>query len=95
MLPKLEQEIRNLHNLVGNAIMEGRHIVVENGSCKFIEDNTLRQIRVVHVEGDAHAYDHDDQPYIEMVTSPNNINGELMGPIVNKANGMLVHDLAY
>ncbi|KAG6408019.1 hypothetical protein SASPL_131021 [Salvia splendens] len=88
MLPKLEQEIRNLHNLVGNAIMEGRHIVVENGSCKFISGLSMW-------EGDAHAYDHDDQPYIEMVTSPNNINGELMGPIVNKANGMLVHDLAY
>ena len=46
--------------------------------------------------GDAHAYvDHDDQPYIEMVTSPNNPDGELRGPVVNKANGMLIHDLAY
>ncbi|XP_042018869.1 tryptophan aminotransferase-related protein 2-like [Salvia splendens] len=45
--------------------------------------------------GDAHAYDRNDQPYIEMVTSPNNPDGELRGHVVNKANGMLVHDLAY
>ena len=34
--------------------------------------------------GDAHAYDRDDQPYIEMVTSPNNPDDGLRGPVVNK-----------
>ena len=44
--------------------------------------------------GDAHAYN-DDKAYIEMVTSPNNPDGELRGPVLKRANGMLVHDLAY
>ena len=37
MLPKLEQEIRSLHNLVGNALVEDRHIVVGNGSSQLIQ----------------------------------------------------------
>ncbi|KAL1539335.1 L-tryptophan--pyruvate aminotransferase [Salvia divinorum] len=124
MLPKLEQKIRNLHNLVGNAVVEGRHIVVGNGSSQLIQAalyalaeplDPPSPISVVSATpfyscypqiadyvrsglfkwaGDAHAYVK-DAPYIEMVTSPNNPDGELRGPVVNKANGMLVHDLAY
>ncbi|XP_042020302.1 tryptophan aminotransferase-related protein 1-like [Salvia splendens] len=125
-LPKLEQEIKNLHNLVGNAVVEGRHIVVGNGSSQLIQAalyalteplDLPSPINVVSAApfyscypqisdyvrsglfkwgGDAHVYiDHDSQPYIEMVTSPNNPDGELRGPVVNKVNGMLVHDLAY
>ncbi|KAG6397600.1 hypothetical protein SASPL_143769 [Salvia splendens] len=37
MLPKLEQEIKNLHNWVGNAVVEGRHFVVGNGSSQLIQ----------------------------------------------------------
>ncbi|KAG6397594.1 hypothetical protein SASPL_143763 [Salvia splendens] len=37
MLPKLKQEIRNLHNVVGNAVVEGRHIMVGNGSSQLIQ----------------------------------------------------------
>lgn len=37
MLPKFEQEIKNLHNLVGNAVVEGRRIVVGNGSSQLIQ----------------------------------------------------------
>ncbi|XP_047961973.1 tryptophan aminotransferase-related protein 2-like [Salvia hispanica] len=126
MLPKLGQEIKNLHNYVGNAVVEGRHIVVGNGSSQLIQAalyalaeplDPPSHINVVSAApfyscypqiadyvrsglfkwgGDAHAYvDHDEQPYIEMVTSPNNPDGELRGSVVNKANGMLVHDLAY
>ncbi|XP_042018868.1 tryptophan aminotransferase-related protein 1-like [Salvia splendens] len=125
MLPKLEQEIRNLHNVVGNAVVEGRHIVVGNGSSQLIQAalyalaeplDPSSPISVMSAApfyscypqiahymrsglfkwgGDAHAYDRDDQPYIEMVNCPNNPDGELRGPVVNKANGMLVHDLAY
>ncbi|KAG6408020.1 hypothetical protein SASPL_131022 [Salvia splendens] len=123
MLPKLEQEIKNLRNLVGNAVVEGRHIVVGNGSSQLIQAALYAlaelpsPINVVSAApfyscypqisdyvrsglfkwgGNAHAYvDHDSQPYIEMVTSPNNPDGELRVPVVNKVNGMLVHDLAY
>ncbi|XP_047966001.1 tryptophan aminotransferase-related protein 1-like [Salvia hispanica] len=124
MLPKLEHEIKNLHNLVGNAVVEGRHIVVGNGSSQLIQAalyalaepldppspisvvsaapfySCYPQIadcmrsRLFKWGGDAHAYN-DDKAYIEMVTSPNNPDGELRGPVLKRANGMLVHDLAY
>lgn len=45
-------------------------------------------------EGDANAYA-SDEAYIELVTSPNNPDGEIRGAVVNRANGVLVHDLAY
>ncbi|XP_071706059.1 L-tryptophan--pyruvate aminotransferase 1 [Rutidosis leptorrhynchoides] len=44
--------------------------------------------------GDAHTFDK-DEPYIELVTSPNNPNGVIRGPVVNGDGGILVHDLAY
>ncbi|KAJ0828729.1 putative transaminase [Helianthus annuus] len=36
-----------------------------------------------------------DEPYIELVTSPNNPNGVIQGSVVNRDGGILVHDLAY
>ncbi|XP_022846428.1 L-tryptophan--pyruvate aminotransferase 1-like [Olea europaea var. sylvestris] len=44
--------------------------------------------------GDAHNFDKDGS-YIEMVTAPNNPDGVMREPVVNRAQGMLVHDLAY
>ncbi|KAK6160221.1 hypothetical protein DH2020_003602 [Rehmannia glutinosa] len=44
--------------------------------------------------GDARCFDKDG-PYIEMVTSPNNPDGVIRKPVVNRAQGMVVHDLAY
>ncbi|GJU23835.1 L-tryptophan--pyruvate aminotransferase 1-like protein [Tanacetum coccineum] len=44
--------------------------------------------------GDAHAFDK-DEPYVELVTSPNNPNGVIRGAVVNHEGGILVHDLAY
>lgn len=44
--------------------------------------------------GDAFTYD-SDAPYIELVTSPNNPDGYFKEPVVNRAGGKLVHDLAY
>ncbi|KAK4488817.1 hypothetical protein RD792_004607, partial [Penstemon davidsonii] len=44
--------------------------------------------------GDARSFDKDG-PYIEMVTSPNNPDGVIRKPVVNRAKGMLIHDLAY
>lgn len=34
-------------------------------------------------------------PYIELVTSPNNPDGFMRRPVVNRTGGMLVHDFAY
>ncbi|GJQ99122.1 L-tryptophan--pyruvate aminotransferase 1-like protein [Tanacetum coccineum] len=44
--------------------------------------------------GDAHGFDK-DEPYVELVTSPNNPNGVIRGAVVNREGGILVHDLAY
>ncbi|KVH88932.1 Allinase, C-terminal [Cynara cardunculus var. scolymus] len=44
--------------------------------------------------GDAHGFDK-DEPYIEFVTSPNNPNGVIRGPVVNRDGGFVVYDLAY
>ncbi|KAL3654029.1 hypothetical protein CASFOL_003710 [Castilleja foliolosa] len=44
--------------------------------------------------GDALCFDKDG-PYIEMVTSPNNPDGVIRESVVNRPEGMVVHDLAY
>ncbi|KAL0421413.1 UNVERIFIED_CONTAM: Tryptophan aminotransferase-related protein 2 [Sesamum latifolium] len=44
--------------------------------------------------GDARCFDKEG-PYIEMVTYPNNPDGVIREPVINRANGMLIHDLAY
>nr|QID21114.1 tryptophan aminotransferase [Petunia x hybrida] len=44
--------------------------------------------------GDASDFDK-NEPYIELVTSPNNPDGSIREPVVNGSRGILVHDLAY
>ncbi|KAK3228116.1 hypothetical protein Dsin_007978 [Dipteronia sinensis] len=44
--------------------------------------------------GDAHKYKKRG-PYIEIVTSPNNPDGFIRQSVVNRSQGILVHDLAY
>lgn len=44
--------------------------------------------------GNATTYDK-DEPYIEIVTSPNNPDGSLREPVVNRSGGKVLHDLAY
>ncbi|ESQ54854.1 hypothetical protein EUTSA_v10025236mg [Eutrema salsugineum] len=44
--------------------------------------------------GDAKTYK-EEGPYIELVTSPNNPDGFLRKPVVNRSKGILIHDLAY
>ncbi|XP_059641949.1 tryptophan aminotransferase-related protein 2 [Cornus florida] len=44
--------------------------------------------------GDAHAFTK-DEPYIELVTSPNNPDGFTRQPVVNGNDGILIHDFAY
>ncbi|KAL4036340.1 hypothetical protein IC575_005073 [Cucumis melo] len=44
--------------------------------------------------GDAKVFDK-DEPYIELVTSPNNPDGFVRHGVVNRTGGILVHDLAY
>ncbi|CAI9761741.1 unnamed protein product [Fraxinus pennsylvanica] len=122
--PKLEEEIKKLHNVVGNATVEGYRIVVGTGSSQLIQAvlyalsdplNEPKPINVVSATpyyssypevtdfvrsglykwaGDAHNFDKDG-PYIEMVTSPSNPDGVIREPVVNRAQGTLVHDLAY
>lgn len=44
--------------------------------------------------GDAESFDKEG-PYIELVTSPNNPDGYVRRSVVNRSQGLLVHDLAY
>ncbi|XP_012852347.1 PREDICTED: tryptophan aminotransferase-related protein 2-like [Erythranthe guttata] len=50
--------------------------------------------RLFKWSGDARTFDKDG-PYIEMVTTSNNSDGFIREPVVNRAKGMPVHDLAY
>ncbi|CAN4099286.1 unnamed protein product [Withania somnifera] len=45
-------------------------------------------------KGDASKFNN-DEPYIELVTSPNNPDGLIRQAVVNGSEGILVHDLAY
>ncbi|KDP26637.1 hypothetical protein JCGZ_17795 [Jatropha curcas] len=44
--------------------------------------------------GDAYAFDK-DEPYIEIVTSPNNPDGAIREAVVNRGEGKVIYDLAY
>ncbi|KAG0586410.1 hypothetical protein KC19_2G088600 [Ceratodon purpureus] len=122
----LEQAIRKIHGMVGNAVTEGRYIVLGVGSTqlyqaalyalaspespsptpvvsaiphyssfegctKFMDSRKYKWV------GDAEKFKRSatkDQPYIELVTSPNNPCGSMNKPVVN-GNGSVVNDLAY
>ncbi|KAL8532692.1 hypothetical protein ACS0TY_009052 [Phlomoides rotata] len=124
LMPNLEEEIKTIHKIVGNAVVEDRHIVVGTGSTQLIQaalyalSNIFNQSNPISVMaatpyysvykeqtellqsglfkwfGDAYEFDK-DEPYIELVTSPNNPDGSLREPVVNKAKGKVIYDLAY
>ncbi|KAL3511323.1 hypothetical protein ACH5RR_030724 [Cinchona calisaya] len=54
----------------------------------------LLQSRLYRWGGDAYSFEK-DEPYIEMVTSPNNPTGVMREPVVNRPQGKIIHDLAY
>lgn len=64
---------------------------------QYPEETDLLRSGLYRWGGDAHAYNKHDQPYIEVVTSPNNPDGNIREPVVknNGNNGKLVYDLAY
>ncbi|KAK7330526.1 hypothetical protein VNO77_24721 [Canavalia gladiata] len=117
------KEVVRLHKVVGNAVTEGRHIVVGTGSSQLIlaalyalsSPEATEPISVVSAipyyscypsmanyqksglykwAGDAESFDKDG-PYIELVTSPNNPDGYTRVAMVNRSQGLLIHDLAY
>lgn len=45
--------------------------------------------------GDAQSYNKEGGSYIEVVTSPNNPDGNVRHSTVNQTGGFLIHDLAY
>ncbi|KAL5064599.1 hypothetical protein RYX36_026336 [Vicia faba] len=121
--PEFAKEVVRLHNVVGNAVTQDRHIVVGTGSSQLIlaalyalsNPNAAQPISVVSAVpyyssypsmtdyqksglykwgGDADTFDKDG-PYIELVTSPNNPDGFTRQSVVNRNQGLLVHDLAY
>ncbi|PIA61769.1 hypothetical protein AQUCO_00200039v1 [Aquilegia coerulea] len=122
--PEFGEEIKRLHNVVGNAITEDRYIVVGTGSTQLFQaalyalsspGASSEPINVVSAvpyfscypaitdflksglhkwAGDAWTYDK-EEPYIEVVTSPNNPDGNVREPVVKRNGGMVIHDLAY
>ncbi|KAF5178648.1 Tryptophan aminotransferase-related protein, partial [Thalictrum thalictroides] len=122
--PEFAEEIKRLHNVVGNAVTEGRYIIVGTGSTQLFQaalyalyspgasSEPLNVVSAVPYyscyptitdflksglhkwAGDAWTYDK-EEPYIEVVTSPNNPDGNIREPVVKRSGGMLIHDLAY
>lgn len=123
---ELEVQIRELHRVVGNAVTEGRHIVVGTGSTQLFQatlyaltsSDQSKPTNIVSAApfyssypavtdylrsalfkwaGDAVEYNlgaEHEEPYIEMVCSPNNPDGRIQHAVVN-GTGHVVHDLAY
>lgn len=121
--PEFSKEVVRLHNVVGNAVTQGRHVVVGTGSSQLIlaalyalsSPHATEPISVVSAvpyyssypsmtdfqksglykwAGDAESFNKDG-PYIELVTSPNNPDGYTRKSVVNRNQGLLIHDLAY
>ncbi|KAG4205992.1 hypothetical protein ERO13_A04G136350v2 [Gossypium hirsutum] len=124
LLPELDNAIRTLHRVVGNAMVDDdRFIIVGNGSTQLFhallyalsspdlpepinvvaaapfyssypEETKFLQSKLYKWAGDANCYDK-DEPYIEVVTSPNNPDGSIRGTVVNREGSKAIHDLAY
>ncbi|OAE21828.1 hypothetical protein AXG93_2998s1000 [Marchantia polymorpha subsp. ruderalis] len=107
---ELDQVIRSLHDVIGNAVTEGRHIVIGVGSTQLFQaalyalspPDRATPTKVVSVApfyswaGDASVYrPQSDDSYIELVTTPNNPTGEVRQSVVSGGAGFPVHDLAY
>lgn len=58
------------------------------------DQTDILQSRLFKWAGDAYGFDK-DEAYVELVTSPNNPDGLLRQPVLNKAGGMVIYDLAY
>ncbi|KAJ0890366.1 putative transaminase [Helianthus annuus] len=108
--PGLVSAITALHRTVGNAVTEGRHIVVERVPHNFIRLHYTPFHRLMVQSyplmtdylksglhkwaGDAYKFNK-EEPYIELVTSPNNPDGFTRQDAVKGDKGILIHDLAY
>ncbi|CAN1152258.1 L-tryptophan--pyruvate aminotransferase 1 [Linum perenne] len=62
---------------------------------QYKEQVEILQSRLYEWGGDARTYSKTKEPYIEVVTTPNNPDGSLQEAVVNREDGMLIHDLAY
>ncbi|KAG5580607.1 hypothetical protein H5410_051234 [Solanum commersonii] len=120
---KLEEQIKTLHNVVGNAIVDDHYIVVGTGSSQLMQAalytlspiDQLEPISIVSAThfylaylevtdfvrsrlhkwaGDARKFKKNG-PYIEFITSPNNLDGVIKEHVVNGDQGKLIYDLAY
>ncbi|XP_002527907.2 L-tryptophan--pyruvate aminotransferase 1 [Ricinus communis] len=58
------------------------------------EETDFLRSRLYKWAGDAYAYDK-NEPYIEVVTSPNNPDGAIRETVVNRGEGKHIYDLAY
>ncbi|RZC53647.1 hypothetical protein C5167_012501 [Papaver somniferum] len=127
---EFSDEVKKLHESVGNAITKDRYIVVGTGSTQLYQaalfaltstddnddDSSSKPMDVVSAVpyyssypavtdllksrlykwgGDAYKFEDKNEPYIEIVCSPNNPDGHTMEPVVNGNGGKLIYDLAY
>ncbi|KAG5631880.1 hypothetical protein H5410_003597 [Solanum commersonii] len=93
---KLEEQIKRLHSVVGNAIVDDHYIVVGTGSSQLVQDalyalspsDQPEPISVVSYTPFYLAYPDvtlfKDGPYIELITSPNNPDGIIREPVIGK-----------
>ncbi|KAI3839143.1 hypothetical protein MKX03_032773 [Papaver bracteatum] len=97
--PNFAGEVRRLHKLVVNANTDNRKNVVGTGSnAPFYSAYPLmtdfQKSGLYKWVGDAYTFNGED-PYIEVVNSPNNPDGLTRKPVVNVTGCMLLHGLAY
>ncbi|XP_049392261.1 L-tryptophan--pyruvate aminotransferase 1-like [Solanum stenotomum] len=120
---KLKEQLKRLHNVVGNAIVDDHYIVVGTRSSQLVQavlyalspSDQLEPISVVSATpfystypyvtnlvrsglnkwaGDLKTFEK-DEPFIELITSPNNPNGIIREHVVNGDQGKLIYDLAF
>ena len=60
----------------------------------YVEETNFLRSALYKWAGNAYTFDKEG-PYIELVTMPNNPDGQVRDPVVNRYDGKLIHDLAY
>ncbi|WMV08340.1 hypothetical protein MTR67_001725 [Solanum verrucosum] len=98
---KLEEQIKKLHNVVGNATVDDHYILVGTGSGQLVQaalyalspSDQLEPIRQHKWAGNAIFFEKYG-PYIELITSPSNPNGIIRELVVNGDQGKLIYDLS-
>ncbi|KAI4352767.1 hypothetical protein L6164_006988 [Bauhinia variegata] len=108
-LEELKTQIRKVHAKVGNTKIDGTYIIFGAGAIQLLHAavhalsahdsvSTAKFITSTpYYPGDTSKWkkDAEDSSFIELVTSPNNPDGELRKAVLQGSNAKTIHDLAY